>query len=325
MKKKYNWGIIGAAHIAEKFAEGLKELPEAVCYAIASRSQEKAETFRKENGFEKAYGSYEAMLEDPLVDIVYIATPNNLHFEHTIMSLEAGKAVLCEKPFASNLSQVEQMIQKAKEKKLFLMEALWSRFLPSILAFKQQVQEGAIGKPLLLEADFGFKANYHPQSRVFDPELGGGSVPDIGIYPLWLALYLFGKPESVQVTSVAAPTGTDMTTSILLKHAGGEISVLTSSFAMHLDSEAKLFGENGSLRLCRMFHIPTKLMIRKEYNEEQEIPVISVGNGYNYEAKEVMECLNRGETESQGMPLSFSLDLIRLLDEVGEKAKLSFS
>ena len=327
MEKKYRWGIIGAANIAEKFAEGLKELPEAVCYAIASRSQEKAEAFRKKNGFEKAYGSYEAMLEDPLVDIVYIATPNNLHFENTMMSLEAGKAVLCEKPFASNLSQVEQMVQKAKEKKLFLMEALWSRFLPSIQAFKQRMQEGAIGKPLLLEVDFGFKADYHPQSRLFDPELGGGSVPDIGIYPLFLAFYLFGKPESVQVASVSAPTGTDMTTSVLLKHAGGEISVLTSSFAMRLDSEAKLFGDNGSLRLCRMFHIPTKLMIRKgeDEEEEQEVPVKSVGNGYNYEAKEVMECLDRGETESRGMPLSFSLDLIRLLDEVGEKAKLSFS
>ena len=324
MSKKYRWGIIGAAHIAGKFAEGLKELPEAVCYAIASRSQEKAETFCNENGFEKAYGSYEAMLKDPLVDIVYIATPNNLHFEHTMMSLEAGKAVLCEKPFASNLSQVQQMIQKAKEKKLFLMEALWSRFLPSVQSFKQQMQEGTIGKPLLLEVDFGFKANYNPQSRLFDPELGGGSIPDIGIYPLFLALYLFGKPESVQVTSVAAPTGTDMTTSILLKHAGGEISVLTSSFAMRLDTEAKLFGETGSLRLCRMFHIPTKLMIWKGDDEEQEIPVKSVGNGYNYEAREVMKCLDRGETESQGMPLSFSLDLIRLLDEVEEKAKLSF-
>ena len=205
------------------------------------------------------------------------------------------------------------------------MEALWSRFLPSVQSFKQQMQAGAIGKPLLLEVDFGIKPNYDPKSRLFDPELGGGSVPDIGIYPLFLALYLFGKPESVQVTSVAAPTGTDMTTSILLKHAGGEISVLTSSFAMRLDTEAKLFGENASLRLCRMFHIPTKLMIRKGDDEEQEILVESVGNGYNYEAKEVMECLNRGETESQGMPFSFSLDLIRLLDEVGEKAKLSFS
>ena len=324
MEKKYRWGIIGAANIAEKFAAGLKELPEAICYAVASRSQEKAEIFRQKNGFEKAYGSYKAMLEDPLVDIVYIATPNSLHFENTMMSLEAGKAVLCEKPFASNLSQVEQMIRKANEKKLFLMEALWSRFLPSIQAFKQQMREGSIGKPLLLEVDFGFKANYHPQSRLFDPELGGGSIPDIGIYPLFLALYLFGKPESVQVTSVAAPTGTDMTTSVLLKHAGGEISVLTSSLAMRLDSEAKLFGENGSLHLCRMFHIPTKLMIRKGEEEEQEIPVHSVGNGYNYEAKEVMERLNRGETESKDMPLSFSLDLIRLLDEVGEKARLSF-
>ncbi len=321
--KKYRWGILGAAHIAEKFTEGLKELPDAICYAIASRSHEKAELFRENNRFEKAYGSYEAMLEDPLVDIVYIATPNNLHFEHTMMSLNAGKAVLCEKPFASNPSQVQQMIEKAKEKKLFLMEALWSRFLPSMQLFKQQMLEGAIGKPLLLEADFGFKATYDPQSRLFNSELGGGSISDIGIYPLFLALYLFGKPESAQVTSVAAPTGTDMTTTILLKHKGGEISMLASSFAIRLDSEAKLFGDAGSLRLCRMFHIPTKLMIRKGDDEEQEIPVQSVGNGYNYEAREVMECLNRGETESPDMPFSFSLDLIQLLDEVEKKARLS--
>jgi len=321
MDKKYRWGIFGAAKIAQKFADGLKELPNAICYAVASRSQERAETFREKNGFEKAYGSYKAMLADPLVDIVYIATTNDRHFEHTMMSLEAGKAVLCEKPFASNLSQVEQMIKKAGEKKIFLMEALWSRFLPSIQAFKQQMEEGAIGKPLLLEANFGFKAEYNPQSRLFDPELGGGSVPDIGIYPLFLALYLFGKPESVQVTSVAAPTGTDMTTSILLKHAGGEISVLSSSFAMRLESEARLYGEDGSLRLCRMFHIPTKLMIRHGYDDEYEIPVESIGNGYNYEAQEVMECLNRGETESKGMPLSFSLDLIRVIDEVGFRVK----
>jgi len=324
MNKKYRWGIIGAAKISEKFAEGLKELPDAICYAIAARSEERAEAFRQKYGFEKAYGSYEAMLADQQVDIVYIATTNNLHFEHTMMSLEAGKAVLCEKPFASNLSQVEQMIQKAKEKNLFLMEALWSRFLPTVQSFKQKMQEGAIGKPLLLEVDFGIQPPYDPKSRQFDPELGGGSIPDIGIYPLFMAFYLFGKPTSVQVASVAAPTGTDMTTSILLKHAGGEISVLTSSFAMRLETEAKLFGETGSLRLCRMFHIPTKLMIRKGDNEEQEIPVNLTGNGYNYEAQEVMECLNRGETESQGMSLAFSLDLIRLLDEVCEKAKLSF-
>ncbi len=321
MSKKYRWGIIGAAKIAEKFTEGLKELPNAVCYAIAARSEERAEAFRQKYGFEKAYGSYEAMLADPQVDIVYIATTNNLHFEHTMMSLEAGKAVLCEKPFASNISQVEQMIQKAKEKNIFLMEALWSRFLPTVQSFKQQMQGGSIGKPLLLEVDFGIQPPYDPQSRMFNPELGGGSIPDIGIYPLFTALYLFGKPTSVQVASVSAPTGTDMTTSILLKHAGGKISVLTSSFAMRLETEAKLFGETGSLRLCRMFHIPTKLMIRKGDNEEQEIPVSLVGNGYNYEAQEVMECLDRGETESQGMPLSFSLDLIRLLDEVCEKAK----
>jgi predicted dehydrogenase len=212
------------------------------------------------------------------------------------------------------------MIAKAKEKSVFLMEALWSRFLPCMQELKQQIEQGAIGKPQLLEADFGFRAPFDPESRMFNPALGGGSVPDIGIYPLFLALYLFGKPVSVQVTSVAAPTGTDLTTSILLKHAGNEISVLTSSFAVHLDTEAKVFGEAGSLHLCRMFHIPTKLMIRKDYDEEREISVELSGNGYNYEAAEVMACLDRGNKESTAMSLAFSLDLIELLDEVVEKS-----
>jgi predicted dehydrogenase len=323
MKKVYKWGIVGAANIASKFAEGLKELPNAECYAVASRSIEKAEDFRKKNGFKKAYGSYEEMLSDPQVDIVYIATPNNLHFEHTMMSLEANKAVLCEKPFASNYAQVREMVRKAKEKNVFLMEALWSRFLPSMEMLKKQVDNDSIGKPCLLEANFGFKAPYSPESRLFNPELGGGSLPDIGVYPLFLALYLFGNPESVKVMSVPAPTGTDMTTSMLLKHHGGEISVLTSSFAMRLDTEARVSGDKGSLRLGRMFHMPTKLMIREEGQEEQEIPVVSNGNGYNYEAAEVMECMDQGKSESDKLPLSFSLNLIKLLDKVIEKAALS--
>jgi predicted dehydrogenase len=323
MKKQYRWGILGAATIAEKFAAGLKELPNAVCYAVASRSITKAEKFKQKNGFEKAYGSYEAMLADPLVDIVYIATPNNVHFEHTLMSLEANKAVLCEKPFASDYEQVKEMVKTARNKNLFLMEALWSRFLPSMEMLKKQIEEGAVGTPRLLEANFGFKAKYDPESRLFNPELGGGSLPDIGIYPLFLALYLFGNPTSVKVVSIPAPTGTDMTTSILMKHKQGEISVLTSSFAMWLDTEAKVFGENGSLKLERMFHIPTKLMLRKGDEPEQEIPINSFGNGYNYEAAEVMDCLDRGETESRKLPLSFSFDLIKLLDEVIEKAALS--
>ena len=316
MEKTYNWAIIGAGHIAHKFAEGLKILPNARCYAIAARSQERADAFRERHGFEKAYGSYEEMVKDPNVDVVYISTTNNFHFDHTILCLEAGKAVLCEKPFASSLEQVEKMIAKAQEKKVFLMEALWSRFIPSMIQFKAEAEKGSIGKPLLLQCDFGYISPFNPHSRLYDPELGGGSVPDIGIYPMFVALYLFGYPTEIKVSSVSSPTGTDWTTAILFKHAGQEISMMTSSFAMVLGNEARLSGESGYLKLHKMFHMPTRLSINRNEGYETEIPVDLVGNGYNYEASEVMDCLDKGLIESPNMSWQFSSDLMRLIDAV---------
>ena len=319
--RNYRWAILGAGHIAEKFSESLKVCQQAELYAVASRSLDKAENFRKDFGFKKAYGSYEEMLADPSVDIVYIATPNNLHFEHTMMSLNAGKAVLCEKPFGLNKSQVDQMIRKAKEKKLFLMEALWSRFLPSILKVKKEIEAGRIGTPKVLQAEFGFKAEYNQNSRLFNPSLGGGSVFDIGIYPLFLSLYLFGYPTEIKAISIPAPTGTDMTTSILLKHKNGEISNLTSSFALRMETDARIYGEKGYLKLHRMFHMPTKLVCKIGDEDEIELPIHWVGNGYNYEALEVMKCLDEGLTESRELPFSFSEDLISLIDKVNDLIK----
>jgi predicted dehydrogenase len=233
-----------------------------------------------------------------------------------MMCLEAGKAVLCEKPFASDLEQVKQMIAKANEKKVFLMEALWSRFLPSMIQLKTEMEHGAIGQPLLLQCNFGFVSPFDPHHRVYDPELGGGSVPDIGIYPIFTALYLFGNPEEIKVTSIPAPTGVDWTTSILFKHKGHEISMLTSSFETNLINEAVLYGADGRLKLHEMFHMSTQLSVKKNNGYEAEIPVHSVGNGYNYEAAEVMACLDKGLTESPDMSWQFSLDLMKTLDKV---------
>jgi predicted dehydrogenase len=321
MEKKYNWAILSAANIANKFADGLKELPNANRYAVAARSLERAEAFKTKHGFEKAYGSYQEMLADPNVDIVYVATTNNLHFEHTMMCLEAGKAVLCEKPFASGLAQVKQMIAKAKEKNVFLMEALWSRFLPSMMQFKAEMENGTIGKPSLFQCNFGFISPFEPNRRQYNPELGGGSLPDIGIYTIFTALYLFGNPEEIKVTSIPSPTGTDWTTAILLQHKGKEISVLTSSFALNLSNDAIVYGDGGHLKLHTMFHMPTQISVKKNDGTEVEIPLHSVGNGYNYEAAEVMSCLDKGLLESPGMPLQFSLDMMAVLEKVVELAK----
>ena len=324
MGKNYSWGLLGAGHIANKFAAGLQELPSAKRYAVAARSLDRAKAFGAAHGFEKAYGSYEAMLADPQVDIVYISTTNNLHFEHAMMCLEAGKAVLCEKPFASDLKQVEKMVAKAQEKQVFLMEALWSRFLPSMIQFKSQAKENAIGRPLLLQCNFGFISPFDPQKRIYNPALGGGSVPDIGIYPIFTAMYLFGRPTEISVTSTPAPTGTDWTTAILFKHKEKEISMLTSSFEANLDNEARLYGDRGYLKLHTMFHMPTKLSVNRNNGWEEEIPVFSTGNGYSYEAAEVMDCLDSGLIESPALPHAFSLELMEVLNEVSRKAEESY-
>jgi predicted dehydrogenase len=316
MKKKYNWAILSAAKIAHKFADGLKELPNANCYAVSARSLERAESFKTEHGFERAYGSYEEMLADPNVDIVYVATTNNLHFEHTMMCLEAGKAVLCEKPFASDLAQVKQMIAKAKEKNVFLMEALWTRFLPSMMQFKAEMENGRIGKPSLLQCNFGGIVPFDAENRLYNPELGGGSLPDIGVYTIFTALYLFGMPEEINACSLPAPTGCDWTTSILLKHKEQKISMLTSSFSLNLSNEAILYGDAGNLKLHAMFHIPTKLSVNLNNEDEVEIPVETIGNGYNYEAAEVMDCLDKGLVQSPAMSWQFSLDLMTVLESV---------
>ncbi|MBR5695684.1 MAG: Gfo/Idh/MocA family oxidoreductase [Paludibacteraceae bacterium] len=322
MSKVYKWGIIGAGHIAGSFAKGLKILPNARCYAIASRDGDKAKRFAAEYGFEKDYDSYQAMLNDPQVDIVYVATPNNLHYTHTMMALDAGKHVLCEKPFALTCSQAMTVMRVAREKKLFLMEALWSRFLPSMTTAAQLLSQGVIGKPQLLQAEFGIHPTYNENSRLFDPKLGGGSIADIGIYPIFLALFLFGDPLSMDVSSIPAPTGVDMTTSIVMTHKEGRMSVLTSSFAFDLESDAKITGDAGRLRLCRMFHTPTKLMLRRNVEEaETEIPVEMEGNGYNYEAAEVMRCIDEGKIESDVWSHSQTL---RLLDIVERATKDAF-
>lgn len=316
--KTFRWGIIGTAHIATKFIEGLKSVKGAEAYAIASRTTERALTFANEHSIAVAYGSYEELVQDKLIDAIYIATPNNCHYEHTMLCLNAGKAVLCEKPFALNSLQLSEMVGLAKSKNVFLMEALWTRFLPTIKKVSDLVEAGAIGEPHLIKADFGFKAQYSPHSRLFDPNLGGGSVLDIGIYPLFLATHLFGFPEQVTSLAIQAPTGTDMTTGMVLKHQKNRMSILASTFATSLETKAEIIGSEGTITLHRMFHMPTAISLTQN-GKTKKITVKLKGNGYNYEAEEVMKCIAKGKTESDLLPLSYSIELMKLLDKVQNK------
>ena len=320
MKDFYRWGIIGAGKISEKFAEGLKSASKAECYAVASRDISKAEEFAAKNGFAKAYGSYEAMLSDPDVDIVYIATPNNLHHSNTIAALSAGKNVLCEKPFALNSNELKDMIDLARSKKLFLMEALWSRFLPSIIKAKELIESNKLGKAHVVQADFGFYSGYNPEGRLFNPSLGGGSLLDIGIYSVFLSLFLFGYPDEISALSVKSPSGTDNTNGIIFSYDDGRVASLMSSFAVNLDTEARIYCDKGKITLHRMFHCPTSVTV-SEGNVTEKLPIEFSGNGYNYEADEVMRCLDLSLTESPLWNLDSSIELIKLLDEIRLKFK----
>lgn len=318
--RQYKWGIIGTGSISHLFAQGLKDASGANLYCIASRSKQKADAFARNYNIPVAYGSYEELADDPHVEIVYIGTPNSLHCDNSLLCLQKKKAVLCEKPFAMNTDQVEKMIHYAQKNNCFLMEALWSRFLPSIQKVQWLIDNKVVGDPICIKADFGFLADYKEESRLFNPLLGGGSLLDIGIYPVFLSFLLFGYPDEISSHAVMAPTGVDLSTGVFLSWKSGQFAQLASSFDVDLDTEAVIYCTKGKITLHRRFHMPTRLSINTA-DGCKEIPLDWKGNGYNYEAEEVMRCISEGRLESQLLPLSFSLQLMKLLQTILELAK----
>ncbi len=341
------WGILSTGKIARAFAEGLRALPDARLVAVASRQQETAERFGREFNVPRCYGSYEALAQDPEVDVVYIGTPHTFHKENTLLCLEAGKAVLCEKPFAINVREAEEMIRVARARGLFLMEAMWTRFLPAFAKLRALLDAGAIGEVRMLTADFGFRAPFDPQSRLFNPTLGGGALLDIGIYPVALAAAIFGPPEQIVSQAYLGETGVDEQNAIVLSYAGGRQALLASSFRVTLPTEAQVIGTRGRIHIHSPMFRPEQLTLypegpwppplsrlparlkrlgrtlrldrwwarlRKGPSRTWYLPL--EGNGYNYEAAEVMRCLRAGALESPIMPLDETLQIMRTLDAI---------
>lgn len=313
--KRIRWGIIGTGKIARKFANALAETPDAQLYAVASRSGVKARDFCAELNSVQPYGSYEALLADPAVEVVYVATPHSRHHQDAIACLNAGKAVLCEKPLALNAREVREIRDTAQHKGLFLMEAIWTCFHPNILKAQQLIAEGKIGELKYLRADFGFLTPYAPQSRLFNLELGGGALLDIGIYPLFLAQLLLGPPVEMQVLGTLAPGGADALCHVLSRHKGGQTAHLHASFVADTNIEAEIYGTEGRIVLHSRWHNPGPLSLwqRQELIESFPFPR---DNGYTYEIAEVQRCLRLGLTESPMLPLSFSLTLAQWMDEI---------
>jgi len=315
MTKTYNWGIIGPGKIAHKFAQGLQDVSNGKLYAVASRSQERANKFKNEYGATHAYNSYKTLVEDKNIDVIYIATTNNLHYEHAKLCLENGKACLVEKPFTLSSIQLQELIDIAKKNNVFLMEALWTRFLPSISTIEKQVKANAIGTISHVEADFGFKVDYNEESRLFSPELGGGAIWDIGIYPIFFALHFLGATSKIQSKVIKTELGIDIEEEIKITHNNGTYSKLKSSFAQDLPCEAIIYGDKGSLKLERMWHCPTKITLTTQESVLDITPKYH-SNGYNYEIEEVQNCLQNGEKESNKFPLHTSLELLQTLEKV---------
>lgn len=325
MSKIYNWAILGCGKIAGKFSNDLKLLPNARLYAAASRDLEKAESFAREFGFEKAYGSYEEMVTDPMVDVVYIATPHALHRDHTLLCLEHKKAVLCEKAFAINKGEAEEMIACARKNETFLMEAFWTMFQPVFIRAMEIMHSGTLGKLKMVCSDFGFNGQYDPEKRLYNIKLGGGSLLDIGIYPVFAALTSLGIPEKIKTFADFSDTGAEETISMIFKYKNGGMANLTSSFGSYSPIQTEYWFEKGFMILHRRWHVPTHISLWREGEEMQMIePEQSEGQGYQHEAAHVMECLDAGKLQSEKMSWQMSLDLMEILDRVRADAGIFY-
>lgn len=321
--KTIRWGIIGLGNIAHKFAQDLITVERCELYAVASRSQEKADEFASQYKVSKAYNSYEALANDPYIDAVYIATPHVLHKENTLLCLKNEIAVLCEKPFAMDVNEVDEMIACAKSNNTLLMEGLWTYFLPHYQYVLELIQNRTYGNVLNLYADFGFFRPFNNDSRLFRKSLGGGSLLDIGIYPIFAALSILGKPNKIEAEATFYENGADSSCNMIFKYSNNVRATLKSTLLKDLNTEAIIECEKATLKLNRMFHKPTTVSIIGDGKEDiKDFGYQTLG--YNYEIMHFNQLIRNGKTESDIMSFKFSKQLIETLDEVREIIGLNY-
>jgi predicted dehydrogenase len=319
-----NWGIIAPGKIARKFASDMRLVEGANLYAVASRDMDRAEDFASEFNADRFFDSYLDLVEDPNVDVIYIASPHSFHFEHSMLCLQNDKHVLCEKPMGMSAQQVERLAKVAAERNLFLMEALWTKFIPSFRECHRLVYGGHIGDVRYIQANFCFKAEYDVTKRLFNKNLGGGSLLDIGIYPVFFALDMAGKPEGILASAVIGKTGVDETCSIIFSYNDKGISAnLSSSLLVNTPTEALIAGSKGYIRMHNKWHEPTSFDVVID-GEKQHYSFDEPGFGYQYEIQEVVNCLNRGDRQSVEFPLAKSLRLHETLDSIRQQIGLEY-
>ncbi|NLN92838.1 MAG: Gfo/Idh/MocA family oxidoreductase [Candidatus Hydrogenedens sp.] len=325
MAELIRWGIIGTGTIARKFAEGLAFARGAELRAVGSRTRDTAEAFGERYQIPNRHESYESLAADPEVDVVYIATPHPWHKENSMLCLRAGKAVLCEKPFTVNQEEALELVACARAEKRFLMEAMWTRFLPVIGEVRRLVQSGAIGRPVLMRGDFGFYGDYEEDKSAFLPELAGGALLDVGIYPISLASMIFGSsPSDIISAASLGRLGTDELNVVTLVYPQGEMAITSSAIRLETPQDAVITGEKGSIHIHAPFWCAEKITVSLEGKEPEVIEMPLQGNGYNYEAEAVMEALLADELESPLMPLDESIALMGILDKARKQWGLRY-
>ncbi len=316
MATKLRWGILSTGRIAHKFAQGVGATETSEIVAVGSRTQDKADAFGDEFDIPNRHGSYKALVADTNIDAIYVGTPHPMHAENTILCLQGGKAVLCEKPFALNAAQAREMIDTARAAGLFLMEAMWSRFLPPIRKAKELVDAGAIGELRMIIADFGFRGAWKPETRTLNPDLAGGGLLDVGIYPISLSSMFFGEAQAVASQAHIGQTGVDEQAGIVVKYNGGRIAMITTGVRTQTPMEAWLLGTQGRIHLQKQWWRGKPLTLMVDGKDPETIAPPTEENGFKYEIEEVARCIAAGKVESDIMPLDESLSIITLLDEI---------
>lgn len=312
--EKIRWGILGTGRIAGDFARGLTAVEDAELAAVGSRTAESANAFADKFSVPTRHASYAALANDPNVDIVYVATPHSLHKENTILCLEGGRAVLCEKPFAINTGEAEAMIATARRTGLFLMEAMWTHCLPHMQEIARLIADGAIGEIRVIQADFCYRSRMNPASRLYRLELGGGALLDVGVYPIALAYRFLGQPDEIRSWAHLGETGIDENAGILFGYKNSALAVMTTSVRANTSHIARISGSAGEIVIHERWWGPSGFTLRRDGHDPVEIRPETVGNGWNYEAVEAGRCLRAGLLESPTVPHADTLAVIRLLD-----------
>lgn len=308
------WGILGPGNIARRFTEDVLMLPGHVVAAVGSRDASRAAAFAAEYGIGRSYGSYEELAADGTLDVIYVATPHPGHHGAARLCLLAGRAVLVEKPFTVTAEEAADLIALARERHLFAMEAMWTRFSPLVRELAGLVGEGAIGRVTAVYADCAGSPAYDPDSRLWRTDLAGGALLDVGVYPISFGAMLLGEPEQVRAVTTPAPTGVDANTAVIARYTGGAVGLYHCGLWGDSPRVATITGTGGIITAGPPFYRPERLTLQRAGQEPETRAVTLPGHGFTYEAEEAARCLRAGLTESPVLPLDDTLAVMRTLD-----------